>query len=603
MLQSLKISSLTGELAFDATKTGPLCQQGGLNGETLDQLFNQTLEDFILAALHLPIEGIDLTWLVGLLLQVVEIITELPPGTLSPTKTIHEVAHEWLDIDLSVAEDCLHLAVSTPQLSSNKPLLPVMFFIHGGGFSSGFQFKMGPERLMAWGDIVLVAINYRLNAFGFLCLDTDEAAGNMGMLDMVTALEWVHDNIAQFGGDPSQITIFGESAGSATIGHLMLSPQTTGLFAQGIGSSGSPLSPWAFDHNPEHHARGIASRAGCPADSTVTHDELVTCLRQLSAVEVSKAFVVYQNEARLHGNLGFGGSSPCAQSKGERKFYSIGQTPHSILFGGNYDPLPIFYGANKHEGSYVYGVVYNEFLVPNGLDQDDNFLHYELIPKLLEFSEISNYYGLKELVANSYFLNGQVGDLAAMTPGLVDFFSVFFIKAAAYEFVQANSVHSPSYWYAFDYDQSNKSLYHMFYMSPGSKANLTRPGTSHADELLYVFDLEVPLIFCDLSAIALDASFCLDEPLSALLCLTSPTGQFRRKWQHCLTGELNAEETEASAILTQLWVNFAVSGEPGFGLPAWTHNHPAYIKIEADYSIQEDYTKDYHVALDESKGI
>jgi hypothetical protein len=227
-------------------------------------------------------------------------------------------------------------------------------------------------------------------------------------------------------------------------------------------------------------------------------------------------------------------------------------------------------------------------------------MRHGIVPLLLEFTEISNYYGLKELVASSYFHEGQLGDLNAMIPGLVDFLSVFFIKAAAYEFVQANSVHSPSYWYAFDYDLSDKSLLNLFYMSPGSKGNQTHIGTSHADELLYVFDLEIPLIFCDLAAIAADAGDCLADPLNALLCLTSPVGAFRTKWHDCLTGELNAEETGASAILTQLWVNFATRGAPGFGLNAWTKDRPAYIKIETGYTLREDYTKEYHIALEES---
>jgi carboxylesterase type B len=515
------------------------------------------------------------------------------------------VAHDWLDIDLSIEEDCLHLAVSTPRLpveESWKPLMPVMLFIHGGGFSNGVQFKMGPERLMAWNDVVVVAINYRLAALGFLCLDTDEAAGNMGMLDMVTALEWVRANIAHFGGDPEQITVFGESAGSATIGHLMLSPETRGLFARGIGASGSPLAPWAFDHTPEVHSRGIAEKAGCNADAP---DDIVACLRKLTALEVSEAFVAYQDEARLHGGLGFGGSSPCSQTKGARKFYPEGQSPTSILASGNYDPLPILYGANKREGTYVYASIFNEFLVPNGLDTDLEFLKYGIVPKLLETCEISNYYGLKELVASSYFAEGQLGNLTAMTAGLVDFFSVFFIKAAAYEFVQDNADQgAPSYWYAFDYDLSNKSLFHLLYLSPADKANLTQPGTSHADELLYVFDLEVPLVFCDLSAIAADAADCLDNGLDALLCLTSPIGNFRTKWQDCLSGKLTAEEEAVSAAMSQLWTNFAVSGEPGFGLPAWSRERPAYVKIDdAGVSIREDYTREYHVALDESMAI
>ena len=75
-------------------------------------------------------------------------------------------------------------------------------------------------------DVIVVSINYRLGSLGFLCLDTDEGAGNMGMLDQVLALEWVHENIHLFGGDKDRITIFGESAGAASIGHLVMSKAT-----------------------------------------------------------------------------------------------------------------------------------------------------------------------------------------------------------------------------------------------------------------------------------------------------------------------------------------------------------------------------------------
>lgn len=109
-------------------------------------------------------------------------------------------------------EDCLYLNVYTPELNPKNPL-PVMFFIHGGAFKSGSGNidHYGPDFLVQYG-IVLVTINYRLEALGFLCLDTAEVPGNAGMKDQVTALKWVHENIANFGGDPKNVTIFGESA-------------------------------------------------------------------------------------------------------------------------------------------------------------------------------------------------------------------------------------------------------------------------------------------------------------------------------------------------------------------------------------------------------
>jgi carboxylesterase type B len=101
-----------------------------------------------------------------------------------------------------------------------------MFFIHGGGFEAGTQLLMDASRFGEVADVIVVSINYRLGPIGFMCLDTEEAAGNMGMLDMIVALQWVQDNIEKFGGDPNQVTIFGESAGAAAIGHLVLSNTT-----------------------------------------------------------------------------------------------------------------------------------------------------------------------------------------------------------------------------------------------------------------------------------------------------------------------------------------------------------------------------------------
>ena len=151
---------------------------------------------------------------------------------IGPETTMGELLEDWLDITFSVSEDCLHLAVYTPYdpttaVAVDMPKLPIMFFVHGGAFQCGTQLFMDAARLGEVADVIVVSINYRVGPLGFLCLDTDEGGGNMGMLDMVLALEWVRDNIAQFGGDKDRITIFGESAGAAAIGHLVLSNSTT----------------------------------------------------------------------------------------------------------------------------------------------------------------------------------------------------------------------------------------------------------------------------------------------------------------------------------------------------------------------------------------
>ena len=129
-------------------------------------------------------------------------------------------------------EDCLYLHVAVPRVSpAHVSGLAVMVWIHGGGFMTGdgTPDSFGPGYWMAHG-VIIVTINYRLGPLGYLSLGTEEVAGNMGQLDQVAALRWVQANIAQFGGDPDRVTIFGQSAGAAAVTYHMFSEQTRGLF-------------------------------------------------------------------------------------------------------------------------------------------------------------------------------------------------------------------------------------------------------------------------------------------------------------------------------------------------------------------------------------
>ena len=156
-----------------------------------------------------------------------------------------------------------------------------MFFIHGGAFYMGTYLGMGPKDLLEH-DVVLVEIQYRLGPLGYMCLDHPEIAGNMGMLDQALALEWVKEHIADFGGDPEQITVFGESAGAASATYHMLSPKSKHNFHRVIGESGSALAGWAFDKEPEKHAKEIAARLGCPTDNI---DDMVHCLKYEKSIK------------------------------------------------------------------------------------------------------------------------------------------------------------------------------------------------------------------------------------------------------------------------------------------------------------------------------
>lgn len=145
-------------------------------------------------------------------------------------------------------EDCLRVNVWTASLESNAKR-PVMVWLHGGGFVAGSGQELRAydgENLARRGDVVVVSLNHRLGALGFLDLSRSKderfvQSGNVGMLDIVAALEWVRDNIAEFGGDPGRVTIFGQSGGGGKVAALMAMPSAHGLFHRAIVESGSML--------------------------------------------------------------------------------------------------------------------------------------------------------------------------------------------------------------------------------------------------------------------------------------------------------------------------------------------------------------------------
>jgi para-nitrobenzyl esterase len=146
-----------------------------------------------------------------------------------------------------MSEDCLHLNVWTPALGSGRR--PVMVWFHPGAYSSGTSNELEADgaRLSRRGDVVVITVNHRLNAFGHLFLaeiggDEFADSGNVGILDLVLALRWVRDNAAAFGGDPGNVTVFGQSGGGAKIATLMAMPAAEGLFHKAITMSGQQIT-------------------------------------------------------------------------------------------------------------------------------------------------------------------------------------------------------------------------------------------------------------------------------------------------------------------------------------------------------------------------
>jgi para-nitrobenzyl esterase len=150
------------------------------------------------------------------------------------------------------SENCLNLSVLTPSLRGKRP---VMVYIHGGGFAqgSGVLTVLG-DRHVREQDVVLIGVNHRINVFGYTYLGglSDKfAVGNPGQLDLIAALQWVRDNVSHFGGDPSNVTVFGESGGGGKISALMAMPAAKGLFHKAIIESGSQLNVGSADSGTE----------------------------------------------------------------------------------------------------------------------------------------------------------------------------------------------------------------------------------------------------------------------------------------------------------------------------------------------------------------
>ncbi|MGD0801275.1 MAG: carboxylesterase family protein [Terracidiphilus sp.] len=234
------------------------------------------------------------------------------------------------------SEDCLFLNVYAPASAKAKSKLPVMFWIHGGGYSGGASSEPRHNGdFLPLKDVVLVTINYRLGVFGFLATadlakEANGSAGNYGMEDMVAALQWVKANIGNFGGDPNNVTIFGESAGSFAVSTLMASPQARGLFEKGIGESGgafgNTLVTDTLEAREKKDGEWVASLG-------------VKSLEELRAVPTDKILDAVKT---THG-----GFSPVVDgsflTEPVPDTYAAGKQAH----------VPLLAGWNRDEGSFV----------------------------------------------------------------------------------------------------------------------------------------------------------------------------------------------------------------------------------------------------------
>ncbi|XP_050176257.1 bile salt-activated lipase-like [Myiozetetes cayanensis] len=207
-------------------------------------------------------------------------------GTLKATEFKNRCMQMTLtQTDVRGKEDCLYLNMWIPQGRRQvSTKLPVMVFIYGGAFlvgeSQGVNFLdnylYDGEEIAVRGNVIVVTINYRVGPLGFLSTGDENLPGNYGLKDQHMAIAWVKRNIKAFGGDPENITIFGESAGAVSVSLQTLSPKNKGLFKRAISQSGVGVCSWAIQRDPLFWAKKLGEKVGCPTDNTAI---LANCLR------------------------------------------------------------------------------------------------------------------------------------------------------------------------------------------------------------------------------------------------------------------------------------------------------------------------------------
>ncbi|CAH1274238.1 NLGN4X [Branchiostoma lanceolatum] len=174
-------------------------------------------------------------------------------------------------------EDCLYANVYVPRKTPDE-ILSAMVYIHGGGFQHKTT-TADPTAFAATGNVIVVAINYRTNVFGFFSTGDDAAPGNYGLMDQRAAIVWTKDNIAAFGGNPHKITIYGRSAGGESVGFQQLAPLNNGLYLRAISGSAVAITPGILTKRPSETSTYLVELLNCTTDNKL--DE-VECLRSVS---------------------------------------------------------------------------------------------------------------------------------------------------------------------------------------------------------------------------------------------------------------------------------------------------------------------------------
>ncbi|XP_065568432.1 neuroligin-4, Y-linked-like [Artemia franciscana] len=355
----------------------------------------------------------------------------------------------------SMNEDCLYLNIFTPTTSSVSELFPVMFYIHDGDFLHGASNTFPGHMLSAHGQVIVVTVNYRLGALGFLSTADEQSPGNYGMLDLSLALKWVYDNIYVFQGNKERITLFGPGAGAIASGMLAVAPKTRNMVRQVIGQDGSPLADYALIIDRvrvQNTTKIFAEKMGCdPYDS---YARIITCLKSRSFEELGNvritpdvgmwawAPIVDTEILRFPGDTWYHGWE-------EKDWKFLSETPEYLIKYNYLNPdLHYMVGMNRDAAAHL--IFNNKTLLPDfRVDQE----WFDM--KLREFVHRYNYTlnpdGIYQAVRYMYTYWPDPSNTTKVREQYIDFMSDVLYRSPADNMLKmVLEKNVPSYMYVFN---------------------------------------------------------------------------------------------------------------------------------------------------------